>query len=455
MAEVAELEEHERAALVLRQAREVGDQLAQVGAAADVVGQAVERGLDLVDRHGGVAARGEQRAAAVAGDREQPRPHRVGHTARLQRAVRAHEGLLERVLAVLAVADHVAAEGEQRRVVAVVERLERVASPRATSAARRSSSSRRNRFPEKRNVWVTPARAARIPRGQPRARPRVFPDMIILAIAALAAAALVAPAAASASPYQVGVNPRTVELDGVDREYLVYVPQQRPLTGRRSSSCSTARRATASSSCAPPAGVSRPTAPATSPCSRPACATACSTPACASRSGTTFRSSARSTSRSGRPAIRRTRRCPPTTSASSTSCSPTSTPGCRSTRGACTRPGSRTARRSPPACPSTGRRGSRPPRTPGVASTAPTRPATGPDLRHRRHARRPHARGHRPGRAAARPGRDPRFTGRAPVHRPATWRPLTSTPAATARSSSRARPRDCSGRARTPSSPSG
>ena len=63
--------------------REVGHQLAQIGAALDVVGQAVERRLDLVDRHGGVAARGEQRAAAVAGDREQPRPHRVRHAARL------------------------------------------------------------------------------------------------------------------------------------------------------------------------------------------------------------------------------------------------------------------------------------------------------------------------------------------------------------------------------------
>ena len=38
--------------------------------------------------------------------------------------MRAQEGLLERVLAVLAVADHVAAEREQRRVVAVVEHLE-------------------------------------------------------------------------------------------------------------------------------------------------------------------------------------------------------------------------------------------------------------------------------------------------------------------------------------------
>ena len=37
----------------------------------------------------------------------------------------AQEGLLERVLGVLAVAEHVPGERQQRRVVAVVERLER------------------------------------------------------------------------------------------------------------------------------------------------------------------------------------------------------------------------------------------------------------------------------------------------------------------------------------------
>ena len=104
--------------------REVGHELAQVGAAADVVGQAVERDLDVVGRHRGRAAGREQREAAVAGDREQPRADRVRHPAVEQRPVRAQERLLERVLAVLAVADHVPAEREQRRVVAVVERLE-------------------------------------------------------------------------------------------------------------------------------------------------------------------------------------------------------------------------------------------------------------------------------------------------------------------------------------------
>ena len=139
MAEIAQLEQHQRAALVLGQPGEVGDQLAQVGAAPDVLGQAVVRRLELVGGDRGVAARGQQRAAAVAGDREQPRPHGVGRPAVAQRAMRAQERLLERVLTVLAVADHVAAEREQRGVMAVVERLERalVAVARARRGARR------------------------------------------------------------------------------------------------------------------------------------------------------------------------------------------------------------------------------------------------------------------------------------------------------------------------------
>ena len=66
-----------------------------------------------------------------------------------------------------------------------------------------------------------------------------------LALAAMAVTALLAvPQSASADPscdtqgaagtaYEVGVNCRTVELDGIDREYLVYVPAQRPETGER------------------------------------------------------------------------------------------------------------------------------------------------------------------------------------------------------------------------------
>ncbi len=68
-------------------------------------------------------------------------------------------------------------------------------------------------------------------------------------VAAIAAsAALAAPAAARESPlppgecvthgaagvpYDVGVNCRTVEHDGIDRRYVVYIPRQRPVTGDR------------------------------------------------------------------------------------------------------------------------------------------------------------------------------------------------------------------------------
>jgi polyhydroxybutyrate depolymerase len=52
---------------------------------------------------------------------------------------------------------------------------------------------------------------------------RVMPVMYAKLSLALAAAALAAPSPAGAA-YQAGVNDRTVELDGVDREYIVYVP---------------------------------------------------------------------------------------------------------------------------------------------------------------------------------------------------------------------------------------
>ena len=66
-------------------------------------------------------------------------------------------------------------------------------------------------------------------------------------VATLAAAALIAPAGASAQApapscvtdgeaglaYQAGINCRTVEVDGHPRRYLVYVPNRRPATGAR------------------------------------------------------------------------------------------------------------------------------------------------------------------------------------------------------------------------------
>ena len=125
LARPAQLEQDERLALLVGQAREVAHQLPQVGAARDVLGEAVEAGLVVLGRGGGLAPRRQRRQAAVAGDREQPRPHRVRRRLVAQRAVRPQEGLLEHVLGVVEAAEHVAAEGQQRRVVAFVDRLER------------------------------------------------------------------------------------------------------------------------------------------------------------------------------------------------------------------------------------------------------------------------------------------------------------------------------------------
>ena len=51
MAQIAQLEEHQRLALVVGQPPEVGHELAQLSTPPDVVGEAIEAGLELVDRH--------------------------------------------------------------------------------------------------------------------------------------------------------------------------------------------------------------------------------------------------------------------------------------------------------------------------------------------------------------------------------------------------------------------
>jgi hypothetical protein len=71
------------------------------------------------------APRGQQGEAAIAGDREQPRAHRVGRRAVAQRAVRPQEGLLQHILGVVEAAEHVAAERQQWCVMPFVDRLER------------------------------------------------------------------------------------------------------------------------------------------------------------------------------------------------------------------------------------------------------------------------------------------------------------------------------------------
>ena len=125
MAQIAQLEEHERLALVVGQPPEVGHELPQLSTPPDVGGEPIDAELELVDRHRRLTAGRKHRAAAVARDREQPRPHSVRRPPRTQRAVSAHEGLLQCVLAVLTVAEHAAADRQQRGVMALVEDLER------------------------------------------------------------------------------------------------------------------------------------------------------------------------------------------------------------------------------------------------------------------------------------------------------------------------------------------
>jgi hypothetical protein len=119
----AELGEHERGALVLGQAGEVGQQVAQVLAALDGAREVL--GRRLVGRGERVlAAPAQQREAAVAGDRVEPRAQVDGLVGADEVAVRRHEGVLDGVLGLLGRAQHVAAEPEDAAQVAVVEHLE-------------------------------------------------------------------------------------------------------------------------------------------------------------------------------------------------------------------------------------------------------------------------------------------------------------------------------------------
>ena len=73
----AELEQDQRLALIVGQllARSC-EELPQVGAAPDVLGETVDGRLEVVGHRRGLTPRRQQREAAVAGDGEQPRPHR-------------------------------------------------------------------------------------------------------------------------------------------------------------------------------------------------------------------------------------------------------------------------------------------------------------------------------------------------------------------------------------------
>ena len=124
LAEAAQNEEHERLALVLGETGEVPDQLVQIGASPGVVRETVASRLEILGRHDRVpASRQEVRQRLRAIVNSQGRT-RVGHPACLERAVRAQEGLLQHVFGILAVAQHVATEGQEGSPMAVVEPFE-------------------------------------------------------------------------------------------------------------------------------------------------------------------------------------------------------------------------------------------------------------------------------------------------------------------------------------------
>ena len=77
MAQVTELGQDERSALIVRQPGEIADQLAQLCALLHLVGEPVEARLDVLERHARLAPRGEHGEAAVARDREEPGPHGI------------------------------------------------------------------------------------------------------------------------------------------------------------------------------------------------------------------------------------------------------------------------------------------------------------------------------------------------------------------------------------------
>jgi hypothetical protein len=79
----------------------------------------------LVEIGDGLFAPGAQdRIAAVAGDREQPRPQVHLAIARDEIVVGSEEGVLNRILGLLRTAKHVAAERQNLAVVTVVQGLE-------------------------------------------------------------------------------------------------------------------------------------------------------------------------------------------------------------------------------------------------------------------------------------------------------------------------------------------
>ena len=127
LGEVAELGEHQRRALLVGQAGDVAQQILEVLAQLDRVREreAVAARLVHVVQRERLAPRPQHREAAVAGDRVEPGLEIDLRAPLAEMVVRGDEHALEGVLGLLVRAQHVAAEAQQRSVVAVIDRLER------------------------------------------------------------------------------------------------------------------------------------------------------------------------------------------------------------------------------------------------------------------------------------------------------------------------------------------
>src|SRR4051812_2594036 len=126
MGQGTQLGEQQRSTLLVGQASEVAEHRLEILALLDARrdGKAFGGRLgDGVERRG-LAAGAQDGEAAVAGDGIEPGPQCDGLGSGEELAVRGDHDVLQDVLGFLAGADHVAAEGEQLAVVAVVDDLE-------------------------------------------------------------------------------------------------------------------------------------------------------------------------------------------------------------------------------------------------------------------------------------------------------------------------------------------
>src|SRR5437763_8020480 len=117
-----QLEEQQGHSLILRQAPQIAEQLAQLVAALDLLGESLSGGLERVCR--GLAPGAECRQAAIASDRIEPRAGMGRRGARVSLLVGGQKRLLCSVLGVLLTTEHVTAERQDAGLVAIVEDLE-------------------------------------------------------------------------------------------------------------------------------------------------------------------------------------------------------------------------------------------------------------------------------------------------------------------------------------------